>query len=156
MLSKIAGQWSASLPKMHDSTGVLCKLCYCKLTRFLCKWNMGRKRVNITSNLDSSYTSLRGVKEAMNHYNKELHLWSCRRPRSACRRVMLKKLYCDFEKILSPVLLGFQRANLLSRQTFFRGVHRALVNRCKWRHNYLFLKTQTLKLSPTSCCYYAN
>ena len=103
MLSKIAGQWSASLPKMHDSTGVLCKLCYCKLTRFLCKWNMGRKRVNITSNLDSSYTSLRGVKEGMNHYNKELHLWSCRRldpPVGAwCWKsysVTLKKFYLQF------------------------------------------------------------
>ena len=42
--------------KTHDSTGVFHTLCYCKLTRFLCKWNIGRKRVNITSNLDSSYT----------------------------------------------------------------------------------------------------
>ena len=47
-------------------------------------------------------------------------------------------------------MLRFQTSNLFSRQTFFRGVPRALVNRCKWCHNYVTLKTQTLKLSPTS------
>ena len=114
MLSKIAGHWSASLLKTHDSTGIFRTLCYCKLTRFLCKWNIGRKRVNITPDLDSSYTSLSGVKEATKHCNKELHIWSCRRPRSASRGVALKNLQYDFEKFSSSVLLGFQTSNLFS------------------------------------------
>ena len=151
MLSKIAGKWSASLHKTHDSTGVLRTLCYCKLTRFLCKWNMGCRRLNITWNLDRSYTSLTGVKETINHCNKKLHIWSWRRPRSVSRDVTLKKLWCDFEKFLSPLILGFQTSHLFSKQTFFRGVHRSLVNRCTWRHNHVPLKTQTLKLSLTSC-----
>ena len=46
-------------------------------------------------------------------------------------------------------MLGFQTSNLFSRQTF-RGVQSALVNRCKWRHNHVTLKTQKLKSSPTS------
>ena len=149
MLSKVAGQWSASLHKTHDSTGVFRTLCYCKLTRFLCKWNIGCRRLNITSNLERSYTSLTEVKETITHCNKELHIWYWRRPRSASRDVTLKKLWCDFEKFLSPVILGFQ-THLFSKQTFFRGVHRSLVNRCTWRHNHVTLKTQTLKLSLTS------
>ena len=48
-------------------------------------------------------------------------------------------------------MLWFQTSNLFSRQTFFIEVHRALDNRCKWRHNHVTLKRQTLKPSPTSC-----
>ena len=103
-----SGQWSASLLKTHDSTGVIRTLCYCKLTRFQCKWNMGRKRVKITSNLDSSYTSLAEVKEIINHFNKELHIWSCRRPRSASRRVTLKKLEFDLKNCFLLLCCGFK------------------------------------------------
>ena len=92
MLSKIAGQWSASLI-LHDSTRVFRTLGYCRLARFLCKLNIGRKRVNITSNLDSSYTFLTGIKETINHCKKELHIWSCRRPKNP-------PLGAYFEKII--------------------------------------------------------
>ena len=92
MLSKIAGQWSASLI-LHDSTRVFRTLGYCRLARFLCKLNIGRKRVNITSNLDSSYTFLTGIKETINHCKKELHIWSCRRPKNPPLGARLWKNY---------------------------------------------------------------
>ena len=151
MLSKIAGQWSASLI-LHDSTRVFRTLGYCRLARFLCKLNIGRKRVNITSNLDSSYTYLTGIKETINHCKKELHIWSCRRPKNPPLGAWLWKNYSVTLKNFY-LQLCWGSTNLFSRQTSYRGVHRAIANMYKWRHNHVTLKTQTLKSLPTSCYY---
>ena len=70
--------------------------------------------------------------------------------RFASRGMTWKKLWRDFEIITYPVVLQFQTSNLFSKQTF-KGVHRAYINRCKWCHNHVTLKTQTLKSPPTSC-----
>ena len=111
IFSKIAGKWSASSFKTHDSTGVFRILCYWKLTRFLCKWNIGRKRVNITANFGSSYTSLTGVKEAIRHFNKELHIWSCRRPRSSLEAWLWKNYSVTWKKCyLQTSLTGVKEA----------------------------------------------
>ena len=129
IFSKIAGQWSASSLKTHDSTGAFRTLCYWKLTKFLCKWNIGRKRVNITSNLGSSYTSLTGVKEAIRHFNKELHIWSCRRPRSSLGAWLWKNYSVTLKKFYLQLCWVFKRQIFLAGK--LRILHRALASRCK-------------------------
>ena len=89
--------------------------------------------------MDSSYTSLTGVKKVINHCNKEHHIWSYKRPRSAIGAWLCK----SYSVNISPVMPGFHTSDLFSRQTFFRGVHRVIVSRYDviitwlWRRRHL-------------------